>query len=212
LAILNEESFMQLQSKRAWRRLVTSAAVLGMLTVSSWRVAAQSTPTTLPKGTPITVRTIDVVDSKGVVSDKDYRGTVDDPVVVNGVTVVPTGAAAFLRVVAAQQAGAVTGTASVSLRLVGVETNGRRLAVDTGEATIQSGSQGKKTGKSAGGGAVIGGVLGGILGGKRGLVKGAVSGAVVGVAVAVVTGEKVHVPAETRLSFALAKEIAFEPR
>jgi hypothetical protein len=44
------------------------------------------------------------------------------------------------------------------------------------------------------------------------LVKGAVSGAVVGVAVAVVTGEKVHVPAETRLSFALAKEIAFEPR
>lgn len=197
---------------RVWRRLVTVAAVLGVLMVSSWRGDAQSTSTTLPKGTPISIRTIDVVDSNGTVSDKDYRGTVDDPVVVNGVTVVPTGAAAFLHLVAAQKAGAVKGTASVSVRLVGVEINGRRLAVDTGDATIQSQSQGKKVGKSAGAGAVIGGVVGGIVRGKKGLVKGAVGGATLGVAVAVVTGEKVHVPAKTRLSFELAKEIDFEPR
>jgi hypothetical protein len=155
----------------------------------------------IPANTVIAVRTIDAIESSGGASDKDYKATVDDDVVVDGVTVARAGAPAFLRVMEVQKAGAVSGRAAVSLRLVALEIGGKRVAVETGDATIRSGSQGKKTAKIGIGGAVAGGVIGGLLGGAGGAAKGAAAGGAVGVAAAAVTGQKVHVPPETRLSF-----------
>jgi hypothetical protein len=181
-----------------------AVVALGLVVFPAWRAEAQSAPMTLPQGTVISVRTIDVVDSK-VVSDQEYRATVDDSVIVGDVTVLPTGTSALLRVVKVQQAGVVTGHASVGLRLVALEVNGHRVVVETGEATVNSGSQLKKTGTSAAIGGAAGALLGGLLGGRRGLKRGLKAGALVGAGAAIVTGEKVHVPAEARLSFTLTQ-------
>jgi hypothetical protein len=85
--------------------------------------------------------------------------------------------------------------------LTALEIKGQRMSVETGDATIRSGSQSGKATKAGAAGAVVGGLLGGLLGGKGGAAKGAVGGAAVGVTAAAVSGQKVHVPSETRLSF-----------
>jgi hypothetical protein len=43
---------------------------------------------TLPTGTEISLRTVDTIDSKKADGYKEYTAIVDDPVVVNGVTVI----------------------------------------------------------------------------------------------------------------------------
>jgi hypothetical protein len=50
-----------------------------------------------------------------------------------------------------------------------------------------------------------------VLGGTGGAVKGATAGAAVGVGVAALSGERVQVPAETRLTFTLAKAVSLQP-
>jgi hypothetical protein len=201
--------------------------ILGALTLSTLTVSAQSatisvaaigltggqnpTPSaspeaaspgpSIPVNTVIAIRTLDLIDSNGSASNRDYMATVDDSVVIAGVTVAPVGTPAFLRVVQIQQAGSVKGRATVSLRLSALEINGQRVTLETGDATIRSGSQGAKATKAGAGGAIVGGVLGGIFGGKGGAAQGAAAGAAVGVTAAAISGQKVHVPAETRLSF-----------
>jgi hypothetical protein len=191
------------------RRLIYASRQLSialgfvMLSVST-RAAAQPEARpelVFPVNTVVAIRTIDLIDSNSGASNKEYRATVDDSVVVNDVTLAPVGTPAFLRVMRAERAGAVSGRAGVSLKLVALEINGQRVALDTGDATIQSGSQGAKAAKAGAGGAVVGAVLGALLGGKEGAAKGAAVGAAAGVTVAAVSGQRVHVPSETRLSF-----------
>src|SRR5262249_13644393 len=105
--------------------------LVAVLTVCASGVLAQSTPTpsvVIPAKTVVAIRTIDPIDSDGSVADKDYKATVDDPIVVEGVTVAPEGTPAFLRIVQVQQAGAVKGRATVSLRLAALEIQSRRVA------------------------------------------------------------------------------------
>jgi len=177
----------------------------GLLVVLSAAIASAqeqaAVRNTLPANTVVAVRTIDVIDSKTAGVDTEFKATVDDAVVDGDVTIVPVGAPAFLKVMQVQKAGAVRGRATVSLRLVGVEIDGRRVSFQSGDATVRSNSQGAKATKAAVGGAVIGGLLGGLLGGADGAAKGATLGAGAGVAAAAVSGQRVRVPAETRLSF-----------
>jgi len=167
---------------------------------------------TIPANTVIAIRTLDPIDSDGSAVDAEYKASIDDPLVIGTVTVAPIGTPAFLRVVQVQQAGAVKGRAALAVRLSALEINGRRINVDTGDATIRSGSQGEKAGKAGAVGAIAGGILGGLLGGKAGAAGGAAAGAAVGVAAAAVSGQKVHVPAETRLSFTVAASTDFSGR
>src|SRR5579884_1595337 len=60
---------------------------------------------TLPAGTEIAVRTIERIDSKKADRSHEYAGSLDDPIVVNGVEVVPANAGAILKVVEAQGPG-----------------------------------------------------------------------------------------------------------
>ena len=65
-----------------------------------------------------------------------------------------------------------------------------------------------KSGKVVGGTAAVGAILGGIFGGGKGAAIGAVSGAGAGAAVQFLTkGQRVKIPAETRLSFTLQNAI-----
>jgi len=187
------------------RHVCVGTLVVALVGTGVWRVSAQSGPMTLPAGTTISIRTIDVVNSKGAAPDTEYRATVDDSVIIDGTTVVPTGTEAFLRLLQVQQAGAVRGRASLSLRLVALSVNGTRIPLETGEAAIKSGSQAARTTKSALLGAGVGALIGGLFGGGKGAAQGAAGGAAAGTVAAVVAGQKVRVPAETRLSFTLSQ-------
>ena len=85
-----------------------------------------------------------------------------------------------------------------------VSINGRMVRVETSDSVSQSGSQGKKAATRGAIGAGAGAVLGGILGGGKGAAIGAGAGAAAGTATAL-GGEKVTVPAETRLTFTLSQ-------
>src|SRR3954452_16724325 len=63
----------------------------------------------IPAGTDISVRTIDSVDSERDRRGQTYRASIDQPVIVNGQTVVPRGADAVIMLSDSQQSGKIEG-------------------------------------------------------------------------------------------------------
>jgi hypothetical protein len=162
----------------------------------------------IPSGTVLVVRMIDSVDSDRDSTGKTFRASIDEPVVVNGQTVIPRGADVVAKLVDERQSGKFEGRAVLTLDLMQVMINGRMVDVTTSEVSQSSSSRGSRTAKTVGGGAVLGAVLGGIVGGGRGAAIGATSGAAVGGGAQVLThGQRVKIPSETRLSFTLQNPI-----
>jgi hypothetical protein len=151
---------------------------------------------------------IDDVDSERDRVGQEFRASVDEPVVVNGETVIPRGANVVAKLVDDKQSGKLSGRTELTLDLVSVEVNGRPVDVSTQEVTQASGSRTGKTAKVVGGTAVLGTIIGAIAGGGKGAAIGAASGAAAGGAVQVMTkGERVRIPSETRLNFTLQQPL-----
>lgn len=156
----------------------------------------------VPGGTPITVRMIDAVDSRTAQLGQTFSASVDEPVMVNGQTVIPRGADVIIKLVEDRQSGRITGATSLGLALSAIRVNGRMVDFTSEEVQERSGSRSSRSGKMIGGGTVLGAILGSIAGGGRGAAIGAASGAAVGTGAEVASkGERVRVPSETRLSF-----------
>jgi hypothetical protein len=191
-----------------------SATALGILAATCcFAVPHSARAQEVPAQTQLVVRTVDAIDSRSADLAKEYDAGLDTPVMAaDGTTVLPRGTGAVLRVMEVQQAGAVKGRASLTLQLFALVVNGQRVPVESSDVTSESGSQGAKATKGGILGGLAGGVLGGVLGGGGGAVKGAAAGAAVGVGVAAVSGERVQVPAETRLTFTLAKAVSLQPQ
>lgn len=162
----------------------------------------------IPSGTSIVVRLTDPVDSSTDRVGQTYRASVDEPVVVDGQTVVPRGADVVAKLVDDKQSGKIEGRTVLTLDLQQIQVNGRMVDIATEEVTQSSGSRGSRTGKIVGGGAALGAIIGAIAGGGKGAAIGGLSGAAAGGAVQVMTkGEQVRIPAETRLSFLLQRPV-----
>jgi hypothetical protein len=158
----------------------------------------------LPAGTQIVVRMIDAIDSERDRTGKDFRASVDEPVLVNGQVLIPRGADVVARLVEDKQSGKFEGRTVLTVDLVQVQVNGRMVDINTTDVSQSSGSRGARTGKVVGGTTVLGAIVGAIAGGGRGAAIGAASGAAVGTGVQVFTkGQRVRIPSETRLSFTL---------
>ena len=162
----------------------------------------------VPAGTVLVVRLIDGVDSERDNMGKTFRASLDEPVVVNGQTVIPRGADVIAKLVDERQSGKFEGRAVLTLDLMQVMMNGRMVDISTSDVSQSSGSRGSRTAKTVGGGAVLGAILGGVFGGGSGAAIGAASGAAVGGGAQVFThGQRVKIPSETRLSFTLQSPI-----
>jgi outer membrane lipoprotein SlyB len=161
---------------------------------------------TLPIGTEIAVRTIDHIDSKNADLHREYAASLDDPVVVNGVMVVPANANAFLRVTDIQRSGFAR-RASLSLSLIAVTINGERVQVETGKVDSKSGSQAKRTLTGAAVGAGTGAAIGGIVGGGVGAGIGAGVGAAGGAVAGKLMGKPVEIAPETRFTYTLTQPV-----
>jgi hypothetical protein len=158
----------------------------------------------IPSGTTITVRMIDGVDSEQTRLGQTFRASLDEPITVNGQTVIPRGADCVVRLVEDKESGKFAGKTVLTLDLQQVQANGRMIDVTTGDVSQSSGSRGARTAKVVGGTTAAGAIIGALAGGGKGAAIGAASGAAVGGAAQVMTkGQHVKIPSETRLTFTL---------
>ncbi|MEO8028642.1 MAG: hypothetical protein ABI823_19325 [Bryobacteraceae bacterium] len=165
-------------------------------------------PVLVPRGTDLFVRMIEPIDSRSDSPGQTYRASLSEPVVVDGREVLPRNADVRVRLVDLEQSGKISGRTSLTLDLVSVTYQGRRLNADAQDVTEASGSRGKKSAIAVGGLAALGAVIGGLAGGGKGAAIGATSGAGAGGAIQVLTkGERVKVPSEAVLRFTLDRPI-----
>jgi hypothetical protein len=166
-------------------------------------------PVELSAGTSISVRMIDAVDSSQATVGQTFRATISDALTYNGMTLVPRGADAVVKLVEAHDSGKLAGKSEVTLSLWSVKVDGKVVEVNTQTISKQSDSgKGAKTGTMAGGGAVAGAIIGAIAGGGKGAAVGAGAGAAAGTGVSAVTkGPTVKVPSETVLTFSLENAV-----
>jgi len=158
----------------------------------------------LPAGTNLVIRMIDGVDSEKNAVGQTFSATIDEPVMVNGNTVIPRGSDAVVKLVDSKDSGKFTGRAELTLSLQSVKINGRSFDINTQSVTRESDARGAKTARNAGIGAVAGTVIGAIAGGGKGAAIGAAAGGAAGAGTQVVTkGQQVKIPSETRLTFVL---------
>ena len=158
----------------------------------------------IPAGTEIVIRMIDAADSQYDQLGKTYRASVDQPVVVNGQTIIPRGADVITVLTDAKKSGKISGRTELTLNLQSVTVNGRTYDANSSTVEQASGSRGARSTKVIGGTAALGAIIGAIAGGGKGAAIGAGSGAAVGTAAEVATsGQRVKIPAETRLTFSL---------
>jgi hypothetical protein len=169
---------------------------------------APSLGVTLPAGTVFTVRMIDSVDSSVNEVGETFRASLDEPIVVDGRTVVPRGADVTTKLVSVQEAGRISGRSELALILYDVTINGRKYEITTEEVSQQGSSRGTQSAQRIGAMTAIGAIIGAVAGGGGGAARGAAAGAGAATAVQVLThGENVQIPAESRLEFTLSNPL-----
>jgi len=158
----------------------------------------------LPAGTNLVVRMIDGVDSQVNRVGQTFAASLDEPVMLNGETVIARGADVVVKLVDSRESGKLTGRSELTLDLVSVKVDGRMVDINTQTVSKESASRGARTAKVAGGTAAVGAIIGAIAGGGKGAAIGAGAGAAAGAGAEVVTaGQRVKIPSETRLTFIL---------
>jgi hypothetical protein len=166
---------------------------------------------TVPAGTAVNVRLTQAIDVDASQAGMKFKAIVDDPVMVEGSTVIPRGASAVLQAVQVQQSGTMKGSDKISLKLNSIGFGGMVYEVATAYVETKGKGEGKKTARKVGGGAGLGAIVGGIAGGGSGAAIGAAVGGVAGAAVAAGGEEHLKLPAETRLQFQLSAAVKIQP-
>jgi len=167
--------------------------------------------TVLPAGTRFAIRMIDGVDSERNAIGQTFAASLDEPIMINGETVIPRGADVVVKLVDDKESGKLTGRTTLTLDLMSVKVNGRMVDVNTETVTEESSSRGARTAKMAGGGALLGTIIGAVAGGGKGAAIGLGAGAATGAGAEILTkGQRVHIPSETRLTFVLDNAVRLD--
>jgi hypothetical protein len=186
------------------RPVVRLCVAVAFLVLLGWRADMRAQVAFIPADTEVVVRTIAKIDAREADQDREYAVVLDEPLIVEGTQLAPKGADAVLQVTEATSAKGISGRATLIVQLTAITIDGRRVPVSTASVKSEGGSQGGRAAKAGIGGAAVGAVLGGLLGGKSGIATGAAIGGGAGVGAVAVTGQRIQVPAETRLTFVLA--------
>ena len=157
---------------------------------------------TIPQGTVLVVRLVEPIDSeKNQVSDI-FHATLNNPITINGETVVPSGSDVRGYLVDVESAGRFVGQSRVILQLDSINSGGQTYNIQTDQYKMQGSSRGKNTAEKFGAGAGIGALIG-ALGGGKGAVIGAAGGVIGGGVQAASKGQQIKLPSETVMNFTL---------
>jgi hypothetical protein len=151
---------------------------------------------TLRAGTPIAIRTTTAIESKNPDTYKEYAAYLDDPIVIDGITVAPKNAGAFIRLTKDKRK-------DLGTTLVAVSINGQRIEVKTDQIESKAPSHAVRDGVA---GAAGGAAIGALAGGGIGAAVGGVVGGLGGIGVAKATGH-VSIPSETRFTYRLTEPV-----
>ena len=162
-------------------------------------------------GTTIAVRTNDAIDARDTRIGRVYSGVVDRDVFdMKNRVVIPRGSDVELMV-------RDIGHHTLALDLDSVVVNGKRYSVTTYDVTREGDQKdgvraNRRTGQFVGGGALFGTILGAVAGGGKGAAIGALAGGAAGAVGQTATrGRRVHVPAESVLTFQLQQPLTLAP-
>jgi hypothetical protein len=148
------------------------------------------------------------IDVKHAQAGQPFSGTIVNPIVIDGNTVIPSGSTAEGTVVRAHKRGHFKGSSVLQLTLTGLNVDGRHYRIDTSSLTRTKKGKGKRSAAFIGGGTGLGMLIGGVATGGVGLLVGGLAGAGAGTGVAALTGNKdVSIPAESVVNFKLAEPI-----
>jgi hypothetical protein len=175
-----------------------SVKITALLMLMALVAAAQ----TIPAGTRLTVRVGSEISSGTARAGDRFDATLARSLVVNGKTLARTGAPVRGKVTAVKSSGRIHAPGELTLRLTGVQVNGRMVPIATRAYFAKGKGHTKSNATKIGGGAALGAVIGALAGGGKGAAIGAGVGAGAGTGVAVATGkEEAVIPVETALTF-----------
>ena len=162
----------------------------------------------IPRGTTIRVRLADSLSTTRNRAGDAFSATLDDPIEVDGQTVVPKGTTFNGHVVNAYSSGRLRGRADLGIELDSFVLNGKNYRISTSDVNRASASHKKRNALLIGGGTGFGALVGALAGGGKGALIGAGAGAAAGTAGAAFTGRRqVGLPVETRLAFRLEEPV-----
>ncbi len=157
---------------------------------------------TIPQGTALVVRLIEPIDSEKNQVGDIFHATLNNPITINGETVVPSGSDAQGYLVEVESAGRFAGQSRVILQLDSINSGGQNYNVQTDQYKQQGSSRGKNTAEKVGAGAGIGALIG-ALGGGKGAAIGAAGGGLGGGVQAAAKRQQIKLPSETVVNFTL---------
>ncbi len=180
-----------------------SALVIGALAVSPILESAQKQQAVIPAGTTIEVRLNSELDTGEAKAGQTFTGTVAQPVIVGGKTVLARGTTVRGRITEVVSSGRLKRPASITLVLTSHAT--QPLQIDGKSHLLRNIAL-------IGGGAGAGAAIGGATGGKKGAAVGAAIGAGAGTATAYLTGKnEIVLPVEAVLPFVTGSAGAATP-
>src|SRR5262249_13589456 len=121
---------------------------------------AEGEAVTLPEGAKIPVRVTDEINSKQGKEGEMFSGSVDPSAFVNDEVGIPRGTEAHMRMTHNKKGGHIHGKAEVTLELVSLILNGRRLEVESNEISKKKGAlsaKGAAVAKKSPSGAMVAG-------------------------------------------------------
>jgi hypothetical protein len=168
----------------------------------------ETKPLVVPANTAIYVRLQQSISSATAQSGQNFSAVLDEPLVADGQTLAPKGAAVTGRVVAARESGHLHNAGYLRITLSSITLNGKTVPLQTNSVFVSGGSYKKRNLAFIGGGAGGGALLGALVGGGKGAIVGSAVGAGGGATAAYATGKKeVGFVAERRLGFRLTQPL-----
>jgi hypothetical protein len=123
--------------------------------------------TEIAKGTPIYVRLQDSLSSATAETGDSFSAVLDEPLSIDGKTLVPEGAEISGRVIATRKSGQLHHAGYLRLTLSSVSMNGKQLPIQTTSVFVEGGSFGNHNVAYMGGGIGSNSLIGALTGGGK---------------------------------------------
>ena len=145
--------------------------------------------------------------------EQRVNGTVDSPVVIDGVTVIPSGSSVSGDVTSVKESGKVKGRAQLAFQFRRLSVGGTTYDIDTKPFSFVAESTKKDDAVKIGVGAGAGAVIGAIAGGKKGAAIGSAIGGGAGTGVVLATdGKEVRLAEGRKLKVSLTNPLSIRTK